>query len=102
MVERQYIKAQEVEPLDGRNDIYVICLYDRLAKEASQLVYLKNLDLIQRFFKNSVGNLDPFEIEVYILGIFNTEELHLRSIGVFVEMNDFKKELKKELANASS
>lgn len=103
-MEKQYVKTFEIEPLDKRNDLYIVAMYDRLAKESSNLVFMKNLDLVDRFFKASLNNLDPFELDVYVLGIYNSETLQLTMIDKMLDLNELKTKIRREGAekNATS
>lgn len=102
MIEKRYVKAQEIPELQGRDEVFLVCLYDRLAKESSSILTMKNLDLVPRMFKNSIGNLDPFEVEVCVLAVYDTANLTIKPVDAFIEMNDYKSQLKKDLENETS
>lgn len=91
------IKPIEVGSLENIGDTYVISLYDKLAKEASQLMYIRSLDLIPRVLKNSTQGLDPFEIDVYLLGVFNTHSLQLKPLNCMLDYDDAKSKIKRGL-----
>lgn len=97
--EKRYLKPEELVSLEKRGEVFVVCLYDRLAQEGSAPLYIKNIDLAPRVFKNSIGQLDPFEVELYVIGVFNVETLVLQPLDCFLELNDLKHKLKKEIMN---
>lgn len=83
----------------GKDDTYMVVMYDKLAKSSSSIVFLNTLDLIERFFYTNTKNIDDkslHDMAVIIVGVFNTTTLNHTCLECHWPVEDLINDILKE------
>ncbi|UPW41069.1 hypothetical protein [Sigmofec virus UA08Rod_5625] len=80
----------------GKNEVYLVCLYDKLAKQASSLMYIPTADVLPRVFRASLKTENVDEYEMILVSLFDTSKLVMAGEPILLNMLDVKEKMRNE------